>query len=136
MVIAESGALYVDSSSLLTWILLQPGGDVVQARISTWHPEREVVSSRLLELEIRRTLIREERLGGQPPPGVQDILNVVRLLPISEQVWDRAASIEQHLRALDAIHLATCELIGATLLTAGLDRTIASVAVTRGIPTT
>src|SRR5690625_2536077 len=37
-------------------------------------------------------------------------------LPVSDQVWDDAYAIQHHVRTLDALHLATCQLVGAVLL--------------------
>jgi hypothetical protein len=47
---------------------------------------------------------------------------------------DVQAHVRYHARAREAIHLATCALVGATFLTAGLDSTICTVAASLGIP--
>ncbi len=134
MASADRGALYVDSSSLLAWVLTQPGYDSVQSRIEGWlSGGGQLVSSRLLGLEMRRVFVRERLAGNELPAASQTVLELVAQLPVTEEVWERAAAIEQHVQTLDAIHLATCELIGATLLRAGLDRTINDVATIRGI---
>jgi uncharacterized protein len=128
-------ALYVDSSSLLTLVLGQTGSADLRARIASWEDEGgEITSSRLLWLEARRVVIRERLAGNDFAAIAEDALARVQQVPVTDEVWEHAAAIEQHVRALDAIHLATCELIGATLLTAGLDQTIGAVAETRNIP--
>jgi predicted nucleic acid-binding protein len=133
---ADRGALYLDSSSLLVWMLAQPGQETVRSRIEEWlSGGGRLVSSRLLGLEVRRVLVRDRLAQNPLPSGHQAVLELVAQLPVTEEVWERASAIEQPVRALDAIHLATCELVGATLLTAGLDQTINDVALARGIPT-
>jgi uncharacterized protein len=129
------GALYVDSSSLLIWVLGQPGHEGVRSAIEEWlNDDGQIVSSRLLGLEVRRVLVRIRLTGHEVLPASQELLELVAQLPVSEEVWGRAAAIEQHVRTLDAIHLATCELAGATLLMAGLDRRLHDVAIARSVP--
>ncbi len=133
--IIDRGALYVDSSSLLVLVLSQPGYEGVWARMEAWlSAGGQIVSSRLLGLEVRRVCVREHLVGNDLPSASQSVLELVAQLPISEEVWERAAAIDQHVRTLDAIHLATCELVGATLLNASLDRRMLDAAIARGIP--
>jgi predicted nucleic acid-binding protein len=132
---APNAALYIDASSLLVLILGQTGHADVQARVVSWEKAGgNVVSSRLLWLEVRRVVIRERLAGNDFSPVAEDSLSRIEQVPVTDEVWERAARIPHHVRALDAIHLTTCDLVGATFLTAGLDGTICTVAASLGIP--
>lgn len=98
---------YLDTSLALHALL--PTGDT---RAAEWLDQADVAgnvySSTLLELEIIRVLRREqlavERAG--------EVLDRVNLVSIDDGVLRAAAAIEPHVRSLDAIHLATCALLG------------------------
>jgi hypothetical protein len=126
--------LYLDSSSFLTLLLQQEGHQTVEELLRD-HVMRgdAVASSRLLWLEVRRVTIRERVLGNDIGAAVTAHLQGVEQLPVTDAVWERAGLIEQHVRTLDAIHLATCELTGATLLAAGLDSCIRRAAAACGV---
>ena len=76
----------------------------------------ELVSSRLLHLEARRIYVREHLLGARHASAIVDLAAEIRGLPVTDEVWEGAAAIDRHVRTLDSIHLATCHLIGADLL--------------------
>ncbi len=127
--------LYVDSSVLLTLALAQPGWETVAETLGRAQDDDYfLASSRLLWLESARVATRERLKGIEIGDVLGDNLDAVQQIPITEQTWERAAAIEQHIKTLDAIHLATCELIEATLATVSLDDTIRKVAQARGIP--
>lgn len=123
--------LYVDTSAVLAVALGEADGPRVQDAIAT-HAERgaDVVSSRLLALEVRRVEVRE-RSAGRDARQLVAYAAAIRSLPLDEEVWRQAAAIELHLKTLDSLHLATCAVAGATLLT--LDRTMGSVAASIGV---
>lgn len=129
--------LYLDSSSFLTLLLQQDRHATIEAAVSEWERRgASVVSSRLLWLEAQRVTVREAVVSDNDIRAeVREHLKGIARLPLTEDVWTRAAGIDQHLKTLDSIHLATCELDGATLLTAGLDSAIRKVAEARGLPT-
>jgi len=127
--------LYIDSSTLLTVALRQEGHEDVRAVLRTAQSQGAIpASSRLLWLEARRVAIREAQVGNDVGAFINAALQTVTRLPVTEEVWDRAARIEQHLSTLDALHLATCESVSATLLVARLDGGLRAVAAARGIP--
>jgi predicted nucleic acid-binding protein len=129
------GLLYIDSSVLLTVALRQHGHEAVRATLSNAQAQgMTAVSSRLLWLEARRVIVREQLEGDDVAADVDEALATIGALPLTEDVWQRALSLEQHVKSLDALHVATCELVGATLLTARLDGGIRSMAEARGIP--
>lgn len=127
--------LYVDSSVLLTVALSQIGWETVAATLDQAQDDGYgLASSRLLWLEAARVATRERLLGSDVAGVLDENLKFVDQLPITEEIWDRAASIEQHVKTLDAIHLATCELAEATLATVGLDGAMRRAAEARGVP--
>lgn len=99
---------YLDTSLALHALL--PTGD---ARAGEWLDQASRVgslySSTLLELEIIRVL-RRERLAVE---RAGEVLDRVNLVSIDDAVLRAAAAIEPHVRSLDAIHLATCALLGS-----------------------
>jgi uncharacterized protein len=127
--------LYADSSSLLTLALEQAGWEGVRDRLAAAqvHGTR-IVSSRLLALEAQRVIVREGLAGRDLADRMTLVLGRVDLLPVTEDVWRRAGSIEQHIKSLDALHLATCELVEAALFVPLLDSQILRVAMARGVP--
>lgn len=98
---------YLDTSLALHALL--PTGDT---RASEWldHAYRagSLYSSILLELEIVRALRREHL----PLDRAREVLDRVNVVSIDDAVLRAAAAIEPHVRSLDAIHLATCALLG------------------------
>lgn len=131
-----AGLLYVDSSVLLTIALSQTGWETVSAVLERAQDDGyRLASSRLLALEVARVATRERLRGNHVDSVLNETLSFIAQLPVTEQIWDLAASIaEQHIKTLDAIHLATCEISGATLATPGPDGTIRKVAEARRIP--
>lgn len=129
------GLVYLGTSSFLTLLLGQEGDSTVRSVLRRAEEAgAALVSSRLLWLEAERVTIREGLLGNDIRTAVAQHLAAIERIPVTEDVWVRAASIEQHIKTLDALHLATCELLGADLLAASLDGGIARVAAARGVP--
>ena len=108
--------LYVDTSALLDRVLGQKRHRTI-ARALREHGAAggTLVASRLLHLEVRRVQVRE-RLAGRDVGPLQLLAEQVRPLPLTDEVWTAAFEIEQHAKTLDALHLATCKLVGAQLL--------------------
>lgn len=130
-----SKLLYVDSSVLLTFALAQPGWETVAETLGQAQDDGyTLASSRLLWIEAARVAIRERFRGNDIEDVLTKNLEAVEQLPVTEEIWIRAAVIEQHIKTLDAIHLATCETSGATLATVGLDGGMRKVAAERGVP--
>jgi predicted nucleic acid-binding protein len=99
---------YLDTSLALHALL--PTGD---ARAAEWLDQANrtgsLYSSTLLELEIVRVL-RRERLAIE---RAGEVLDRVNLVSIDDGVLRAGAAIEPHVRSSDAIHLATCALLGS-----------------------
>ena len=120
---------YLDASVALHAVL--PGGD---RRARKWLDAArangdEVFSSTLLHLEIARVL-RRERLGMSLARPLIERINQVS---IDDGVLRFAAAIEPHVKSLDAIHLATCSLLGAAVTVATHDTGMTNAAAALGL---
>ncbi|MFT4217734.1 MAG: PIN domain-containing protein [Micropruina sp.] len=71
----------------------------------------ELMSSRLLQTELTRTLRRE----GIPVAERGAVLDYVALIPITESILAAAEAITEHTKTLDAIHLASALAMGGDL---------------------
>lgn len=131
---------YVDASALLRVLFVEPGPSVPLAA------GEHVVSSRLIEVEAIRAVERERLLGNlnDAETAVKrkeliDLLAMTDLAPVDEMVIDRAkGSFAVNLRAIDAIHVATAELLavaadGAPLEFWTHDERQATAALSRGL---
>jgi predicted nucleic acid-binding protein len=120
---------YLDASVALHAVLA--GGD---CRARQWldavrQAGDEVYSSTLLHLELTRVLRRERLAVALSRP----VLERVNLVSIDDGVLRFAAAIEPHVKSLDAIHLATCSLLGAGVTVATHDANMLDVASALGL---
>lgn len=106
---------YVDASAVLR-VLFAERGEAVPLE-----PGDRVASSELLEVEAFRAVDRERLLGGLDDrqtatkrKELADLIAMLDLVIIDRQVIDRArSSFAVNVRALDAIHVATAEVLAA-----------------------
>ena len=106
---------YVDASAVLRVLFSEPGFTVPLAAGD------RLVSSQLVEVEAFRAVDRERLLGNVDDvqtatkrKELSDLLAVLDLAPIDRVVIDRAkSSFAVNVRALDAIHVATAEILAA-----------------------
>jgi predicted nucleic acid-binding protein len=106
---------YVDASALLRVVFAEPGPVVPLV------PGDRVVSSQLIEIEAFRAVDRERLLGtlddeqtATKRKELTDLLAMLDLIPIDGTVIDRAkSSFAVNVRALDAIHVASAEILAA-----------------------
>jgi predicted nucleic acid-binding protein len=122
---------YIDASVALHALL--PGGDL---RARRWLDEvtqagDDVFSSMLLHLELARVLRRE----GLDVSMARPVLDRVNLVSIDDGVLRFAAAIEAHIKSLDAIHLATCALLGANIGIVTHDAQMSAAAASLGLET-
>lgn len=89
------------------------------------------VSSTLLLLEVTRAL-RRERLDVSL---ARTVSGTVELVSIDDGILRAAGAIEPHVKSLDAIHLATCQLLGANVTVATHDAAMRQVAQQLGLET-
>jgi predicted nucleic acid-binding protein len=120
---------YIDASVALHALL--PGGDL---RARRWldavtQAGDDVFSSMLLHLELTRVLRREALDVSMARP----VLDRVNLVSIDDGVLRFAAAIEAHLKSLDAIHLATCALLGANISVVTHDTQMSAAAASLGL---
>ena len=106
---------YVDASAVLRVVFSEPGPSVPLAAGD------RVASSHLVEVEAFRAVDRERLLGNLTDretavkrKELAEVLARLDLMPIDGAVVDRAkASFAVNVRALDAIHVATAEILAA-----------------------
>ena len=99
--------IYVDTSAALLVLLGQEGAASAQAFLNRLASRERVTSSVLLQIEMMRALHRE-RLSLTI---AQELLDGVELMPINDDVVERACAMTEELKTLDAIHLATALLV-------------------------
>ena len=106
---------YVDASALLRVLFSEPGPSVPVAAGD------RLVSSHLAEVEAFRAVDRERLLGnlddGETAVKRKELAELfvrMDLMPIGSDVIDRAkGSFAVNVRALDAIHVATAEILAS-----------------------
>jgi len=106
---------YVDTSAVLRILFAEPGPSVPLAAGD------HVVSSELVEVEAFRAVDRERLLGclddaqtALKRKELTDLLAMLDLAPIDRAVIDGAkSSFAVNVRPLDAIHVATAEILAA-----------------------
>jgi predicted nucleic acid-binding protein len=131
---------YADASALLR-LLFQESG----TQIPLDDGDR-IVSSRLVEVETFRAVDRERLLGrlndaetARKRRELGDLLLAIDLAAVDDPVLERArASFAVNVRALDAIHVATAEVLGILAEGEGLefwthDERQATAALSRGL---
>ena len=99
--------IYVDTSAALLVLLGQEGAASAQAFLNRLASRERVTSSVLLQIEMMRALYWE-RLSLTI---AQELLDGVELMPINDDVVERACAMTEELKSLDAIHLATALLL-------------------------
>ena len=106
---------YVDASAVLRLLFAEPG-----ASVPLTDGDR-VVSSRLVEVETFRAVDRLRLLGqlddretAAKRKELADLVAMLDLAPVDDLVIDRAkGSFAVNLRALDALHVATAEILAS-----------------------
>jgi predicted nucleic acid-binding protein len=106
---------YVDASAVLRLLFAEPGASVPLA------DGDRVVSSRLVEVETFRAVDRLRLLGqlddretAVKRKELADLVAMLDLAPVDDLVIDRAkGSFAVNLRALDALHVATAEILAS-----------------------
>ena len=94
---------YIDSSAVLKLAVREPETAALETYLAGCEG---LVSSRLAVLECRRAARRVSRV--RVLQAVDDVLDAVYLLDITQAILDGAAMVDPPLlRSLDAIHLAT-----------------------------
>jgi len=101
--------IYLDTSALVKLVWQEPESAALE-RYLTGRADDRLVSSALLAIEVRRTV-----LGADPSwlPRADLLLTRVGLVAISDPIVESASRLpDATLRTLEAIHLATALLLG------------------------
>ncbi|MCA0158256.1 PIN domain-containing protein [Tsukamurella sp. M9C] len=119
---------YLDTSVAIHALLRTPGAlewfDAVSA-----DPESTIISSRILQTELTRYLRRE----SAEVAARSQILDHVSAIPLSEAILTSAESIAEHVRAIDAIHLASAMVGGSRTVVVTHDARMRTVAEANGL---
>jgi predicted nucleic acid-binding protein len=124
-------SVYLDSSVALHAIL--SGADSPAARwlVDTWESGIEVLSSRLLRLEVVRVLRRE----GLDLDIARPLLDRVSVVRLDDDVVRIAEALEPHAKSLDALHLATGLFLAPDVVIATHDKGLRRAADELGLRT-
>jgi hypothetical protein len=106
----SADAAYLDSSAFVKTALAEPETDALQRFLAAWP---RLTSSVLLRIESLRAISRSDPSAlGRARFRLEEIM----LLPLNPAVVEAAATVAPAaLRSLDAIHLATAQLLGSDL---------------------
>ena len=126
------GLAYLDSSALVKLVVDESESQALRAAL---HDRPQRVSSALALVEV--TLAFTRRKPAPPPSRVSAILAGLALVPIDQSVLETAAGLAHvQLRALDAIHLATCVSLDTDLdVLIAYDQRLLTAASTLGLRT-
>ena len=97
----------------------------------TADPNHRLLSSRILRTELTRYLRRE----SVPVAERDTVIGHVALIDLTEGILINAEAIQQHIRTLDAIHLAAALAPGSELVLATHDAQLREVATALGLET-
>lgn len=121
--------IYLDASALVTWVARREHVDALEQFAAAG--TTQTCTSTIGLVETVRTC---DRLGTFPKL-MTTLLDAHVEIPVSAQVRDAAAYFTGQLRSLDAIHLASAELLGSELTAlVTYDRRMADAARTAGLP--
>lgn len=122
--------IYLDASALVTLVTGRPyaselGEFLAQA------PEMPMGTSTIGFIETVRTL---DRVGSYPT-ALQDLLASFTEILVTDEIRDAAAILPASVRTLDAIHIASAQIIGDTLaVLVSYDKRMLDVAHSVGVP--
>jgi predicted nucleic acid-binding protein len=103
-------ATYLDSSAIVKLVVAEPESRALRAHLRRRRP---LVSSALARTEVVRALLPA---GAIAMSRGREVLRRLDLVRISDRVLDMAGTLEPaQVRSLDAIHLATAQLLGEDL---------------------
>ena len=103
-------AAYLDSSAIVKLVVAEPESRALRAHLRRRRP---LVSSALARTEVLRALLPA---GAVAMSRGREVLRRLDLVRISDRVLDMAGTLEPaRVRSLDAIHLATAQLLGEDL---------------------
>ena len=104
-------AVYLDSSALVKLAIHERESEALRRHLRR---RRVWVSSAIARTEVPRALLSA---GADALRGGREILSRCELVRVNDRILNAAGSLRPNeIRSLDAIHLATAQLIGSDLL--------------------
>jgi len=124
--------IYLDSCALVKVVLPEAESQALQVFLDR-HSETRQVSSAIVRTELRRALLRKEAQQYRFELAEQ-VLASLRMVDVAAPLLDAAGAIPgKPLRSLDAIHLATAELLQPNVhMFVTYDQKLAAAAEERG----
>ncbi|HMO96154.1 MAG TPA: type II toxin-antitoxin system VapC family toxin [Tepidiformaceae bacterium] len=102
---------YLDSSALVKLVVQEPESEALARFLGEANLDH--ASSALAKVEVIRSVRRH---GNEVVADARLLLQTALLLPVTDVVLDLAANVDPSLlRSLDAIHLASAQLLGEAL---------------------
>lgn len=103
-------ATYLDSSAVIKLVIAEPESAALRQFVRRRRP---LVTSALARTEVLRAVMPA---GEAAVSRGREVLHVLDLVRVNDRVLDAAASLmPAEIRSLDAIHLATAQLLGEDL---------------------
>ena len=122
--------IYLDASALVTLVTSRPYAGELREFL-TQSPEMPMGTSTIGFVETVRTL---DRVGNYPT-ALQDLLSDFTEILVTDEIRDAAATLPGSIRTLDAIHIASAQIIGDALaFLVSYDKRMLDVAHSVGIP--
>lgn len=122
--------IYLDASALVTLVTGRPYAGELREFL-TQSPEMPMGTSTIGFIETVRTL---DRVGNYPT-ALQDLLTDFTEILVTDEIRDAAATMPGSVRTLDAIHIASAQIIGDALaFLVSYDKRMLDVAHSVGIP--
>jgi len=122
--------IYLDASALVTLVTGRPYARELREFLAQ-SPEMPMGTSTIGFIETVRTLHRV----GSYPTALQDLLADYTEILVTDEIRDAAASLPGGVRTLDAIHIASAQIIGDALAyLLSYDKRTLDIARAAGIP--
>ena len=122
--------IYLDASALVTLVTGRPYARELREFLAQ-SPEMPMGTSTIGFIETVRTLHRV----GSYPTAMQDLLANFTEILVTDEIRDAAASLPGGVRTLDAIHIASAQIIGDALAyLLSYDKRTLDIARAAGIP--
>jgi uncharacterized protein len=125
--------IYLDSCALIKLVIDEPESEALEEHLVE-HSETLQISSELATVEVLRALIRIE-VGVEVTSDAEALLKDFARLPLRSSIPHAAALPGKHLRSLDALHLASAQMLGRSLTQfITYDKRLARAALDAGLP--
>lgn len=123
--------IYLDASALITLISGRPYASELRGFLAD-RPGMPMSTSTVGFVETVRTL---DRIGDYPT-AMRDLIGAFTEILVTDEVRDAAAALPSGVRTLDAIHIASAQIVGPVLDTlVTYDKRMLDVAISVGLPT-